>query len=308
MCRWSESDQHDTRLWVPEPGYWAPPVLLVTKGCSALDSDAFTPLDQPGTPTTLRNFAGQECEGIHMPKHDTQSRTKHKPQTSGIGWHLPATVHGVASPKNRPTLMLLVRHGKTPTTGVELYGRRPGVHLSDVGQGQATAVAERIAALGKGRIDAIYASPLERTRETAAPIAKACGLRVRGEEGLIELDMGDWTGRKLSDLRKLKAWTQVQQYPSGFTFPNGESFPQMQTRMAGAVGELVAKHPGKTVVAVSHADPIRALVAHAMGTHIDLFQRIVVSPCSVTAILFGTNGPTVLAVNSTSALTDLAPA
>ena len=120
--------------------------------------------------------------------------------------------------------------------------------------------------------------------------------------------MGEWTGRKLADLRKLKAWTQVQHYPSGFTFPKGESFPGMQTRMAAAVGGLVAQHPGKTVVAVSHADPIRALVAHAMGTHIDLFQRIVVSPCSVTAILYSENGPTVLAVNSTSALTDLAPA
>lgn len=202
----------------------------------------------------------------------------------------------------------MVRHGKTPTTGVELYGRKPGIHLSDVGQGQAQAVADRIAELGSGRVSAVYASPLERTRETAAPIASAVGKRVRREVGLLELDVGEWTGRKLRDLYKLKAWSTVQKYPSGFRFPKGESFPEMQTRIVGAVHGLVDKHPGETIVAVSHADPIRALVAASMGTHLDLFQRIVVSPCSVTAILYGAGGPVVLAVNSTGSLGELAPA
>lgn len=209
---------------------------------------------------------------------------------------------------NRPTLVLLVRHGRTPTTGVELYGRRPGVHLADAGVAQAQAVAERIGALGKGRVKAVYASPLERTRETAAPIAKATGLRVRRNAGLLELDVGDWTGRKLSALRKLKAWSTVQRYPSGFRFPGGESFLEMQSRIAGTIDDLAAQHAGQTIVAVSHADPIRALVAHTMGTHLDLFQRIVVSPCSVTAILYTSGGPVVLAVNSTSDLAELAPA
>ena len=204
--------------------------------------------------------------------------------------------------------MLLVRHGRTPTTGVELYGRRPGVHLADAGVAQAEAVAERIGALGAKRVAAVYASPLERTRETAAPIARATGNRVRRHAGLLELDVGDWTGRKLNQLRKLKAWSTVQKYPSGFRFPGGESFLEMQSRIAGAMDDLSARHRGQTVVAVSHADPIRALVAHAMGTHLDLFQRIVVSPCSVTAILYTSGGPVVLAVNSTSNLTELAPA
>ena len=91
----------------------------------------------------------------------------------------------------------------------------------------------------------------------------------------------------------------MQRYPSGFRFPKGESFGEMQTRMVDAIGELVAKHPGEAIVAVSHADTIKAAVASAMGTHLDLFQRIVVSPCSVTAIMYTAEGPIVLAVNST---------
>ena len=207
----------------------------------------------------------------------------------------------------RPTLLLFVRHGLTPTTGVELYGRRPGVHLSDAGVQQAERAAERIAAL-KRRVAAVYASPLERAQETATPIAAATGRAVQTHDGLNELDMGRWTGRKLSQLRKLAAWSQVQRYPSGFRFPDGETFRQMQGRIAAAAGELAASHRGTTVVAVSHADPIRALVADAMGTHLDLFQRIVVSPCSVTAILYTADGPVVLATNSTSDLSALAPA
>ncbi len=230
------------------------------------------------------------------------------PSAVGFAWVPQCSYrHGVAR-TDAPTLVLLVRHGRTPTTGVELYGRRPGVHLAEQGMAQADAVAGRIAGLGAGRVSAVYASPLERTRETAAPIARAVGKRVRRDAGLLELDVGDWTGRKLRDLRKLKSWTTVQRYPSGFRFPGGESFLEMQTRIASTVDRLATRHRGETIVAVSHADPIRALVAHAMGTHLDLFQRIVVSPCSVTAILYTVGGPVVLAVNSTSDLAELAPA
>jgi len=208
----------------------------------------------------------------------------------------------------RPTLVLLVRHGQTPTTGIELYGRKPGVHLSDKGLDQAKNVAQRISAMGRQRFEAIYCSPLERTKQTAQAISSELKLKVKQDRGLIELDVGDWTGRKLTQLRKLKSWSSVQKYPSGFRFPNGESFTEMQTRMAGTVNRLVERHPGKAIVAVSHADPIRALVAHAMGTHLDLFQRTVVSPCSVTAILYTSNGPVVLSVNNTGELSDLSPA
>ena len=205
----------------------------------------------------------------------------------------------------KPTLVLLVRHGQTPTTGASLPGRAPGLHLADTGRAQADAVAARIGAL---KVAAVYASPLERTRETAAPIAKALGTKVRIARGLLECDFGDWTGRQLKDLFKLPEWATVQRYPSGFRFPNGESFTEMQQRITGAIATLVAAHPGETIVAVSHADPIKAAVAHAMGTHLDLFQRIVVSPCSVSAIAYGTGGPVVLTVNSIGDdLTKLAP-
>ncbi len=206
----------------------------------------------------------------------------------------------------RATLLLLVRHGQTPTTGQTLPGRAKGLHLADGGRAQAEAAATRIAALKK--VDAVYASPLERTKETATPIAKARGLRVRTERGLLECDFGSWTGAQLKDLRKKPEWKTVQQHPSGFRFPDGESFPEMQLRMVSALDRLAAAHPGGTVVAVSHADPIKAAVAHAVGTHLDLFQRIVVSPCSVTAILHTDGGPVVLTVNSTGDdLTKLAP-
>jgi probable phosphomutase (TIGR03848 family) len=205
--------------------------------------------------------------------------------------------------------VLLVRHGQTPTTGKVLPGRAPGLHLADTGQAQAATVAQRIAAIEgpKRKVTAVYASPLERTRETAAPIAKALGLPVKRNAGLLEADFGEWTGAELKKLYKLPEWRTVQRNPSGFRFPGGESFTEMQTRICGAIDKLRATHPGETIVAVSHADPIKAAVAHAMGTHLDLFQRIVVSPCSVSAILYGNDGPVVLAVNSTGELSALAP-
>lgn len=200
------------------------------------------------------------------------------------------------SKARKPTTVLLVRHGTTPTTGRILPGRAKGLHLADEGIDQAERAATRISELR--RVKALYASPMERTKETAAPIAKALGLRVRSNRGLLEADFGSWTGRKLTDLMKLTDWQQVQRYPSGFRFPNGESFSEMQQRMCGTLQDLVARHPGQTIVAVSHADPIKAAVAHAMGTHLDLFQRIVVGPCSITAIVYSPSGPVVLGVNS----------
>jgi len=205
----------------------------------------------------------------------------------------------------RPTLVLLVRHGRTPTTGTTLPGRAKGLHLAPEGIAQAEAAAARIAAIGRP-VAAVYASPLERTRETAAPIGAAVGQKVRIDRGLLECDFGRWTGKKLADLSKRPEWSVVQKWPSGFRFPGGESFLEMQTRMVSTVDRLVTEHPGRTIVAVSHADPIKALVAHALGTHLDLFQRIVISPCSVTAILMSPSGPAVLAVNSTGDLSALA--
>ena len=206
----------------------------------------------------------------------------------------------------KPTLVLLVRHGTTPTTGKILPGRARGLHLAESGKEQARRAAERIAELGA--IAAIYSSPLERARETAAPIAGALRKPVRIERGLLECDFGDWTGQSLRRLMKKPEWATVQRAPSMFRFPDGESFVEMQTRMAGAIDRIRRRHAGKTVVCVSHADPIKALVAHATGTPLDLFQRIVISTCSVTAIMYTDFSPIVLTVNSTGAsLKDLRP-
>jgi len=205
--------------------------------------------------------------------------------------------------------VLFVRHGQTATTGKVLPGRAPGLHLSDTGKEQAASAAERIGAMldGGATVAAVYASPLERTKETAAPIAKRLGLRVRVERDLLECDFGEWTGKPLKALMKKPEWHTVQRYPSGFRFPGGESFPEMQARIERAVDKMRERHPGRIVVAVSHADPIKAAVAAAMGTPLDLFQRIVISPCSVTVVVVGAGGPMVLAVNTVGALTELKP-
>ena len=200
----------------------------------------------------------------------------------------------------------MVRHGTTPTTGKVLPGRARGLHLAESGKKQAAHAAERIAELGK--VHAIYSSPLERARETAAPIGRALRVPVRIERGLLECDFGLWTGQSLRRLYKKPEWTAVQRTPSSFRFPEGESFVEMQTRMVGALDVIRRRHAGKTVVCVSHADPIKAAVAHAMGTPLDLFQRIVISTCSVTAILYSDTAPIVLTVNSTGgSLRELRP-
>ena len=210
------------------------------------------------------------------------------------------------TPPAKPTTVLLVRHGQTPTTGQSLPGRAPGLHLAESGVRQAERAAERLAELT--RVDAVYCSPLERTRETAKPIGRALGLTPRVRRGLLECDFGEWTGAQLKDLFKLPEWKTVQQAPSQFRFPGGESFTEMQVRIVTAIEQLVADHPGGTIVCVSHADPIKAAMAHALGTHIDLFQRIVISTCSISAVSYTASGPVVLAVNSTGgSLRELAP-
>ena len=195
--------------------------------------------------------------------------------------------------------MLLVRHGTTPTTGKVLPGRQPGLHLSDVGRAQAERVAERIAALEIPPV-AVYASPLERTRETALPIARALGVRVRNEHGLLEADIGTWAGTSLKRAMRKPEWAVVQRWPGGFRFPGGESFAEMAARATDAVLRLADQHRGETVVAVSHADPIRAVVATAAGVPIDLMQRIVISTCSVSAIAYHAGGPQVRCVNASA--------
>ncbi len=197
---------------------------------------------------------------------------------------------------DRPTLVLLVRHGLTPTTGVKLPGRARGLHLSDEGRRQAEGLVARLSRIPK--LAAVYASPLERACETAAPVARARSRAVRIEPGLLELEIGEWTGLSLKQAGHKPEWKAVQQHPSGFRFPGGESFVEMQSRITGALARIVARHRGEIVLAVSHADPIKAAVAHALGTPLDLFQRIMIAPASVSAIAYRPGGLSVLTVNS----------
>lgn len=204
-------------------------------------------------------------------------------------------------PPGQPTTVLLVRHGTTPTTGKSLPGRAPGLHLSEAGRAQAAKVAERIAALPSPPV-AVYASPLERARETAAPIARALGLRVRTERELVELDIGEWTGMSLKRAVRRREWAAVQRWPAGFRFPGGETFAELAARTTDAVLRLAEMHRGEVIVAVSHADPIRAVVATAAGMPLDLFQRLTISTCSVSAISYAPDGlgPRILCVNTSA--------
>jgi probable phosphoglycerate mutase len=199
-----------------------------------------------------------------------------------------------------------VRHGRTPSTGKILPGRAAGLHLSEEGLAQARSAAARIAELDP-KPSAVYASPLERTRETAAPIAKALGLRVRSDKGLLECDFGAWTGKRLGTLSRKREWAQVQRSPSSFRFPGGESFAEMSARAYGAVLSLAAAHRGSSIVVVSHADPIKAVLQCALGAPLDLFQRLSVSPCSISALLISEAGPHLLCANATGSLKELVP-
>ena len=198
------------------------------------------------------------------------------------------------------TLILLVRHGQTPTTGKVLPGRASGLYLSEQGYDQAIRVAERLAVLP---VTAIYSSSLERTMQTAAPTAERTGVDIVEEPRLIEGDFGDWTGAQLGDVMKLPEWRTVQQQPDQFRFPNGESFEEIRDRMATALDQLRKKHPGGTIVCFSHADPIRVAVSDALGSPLNSFQRISIEPCSVSAIAYpiepADSDPRVLTVNST---------
>ncbi len=208
------------------------------------------------------------------------------------------------TPTPAPTTVFLVRHGVTGTTGKVLPGRAPGLHLSPRGREQAERVAQRFAELTTPP-SAIYASPLERTRETAAPLARTLGRRVAINRGLIECDFGDWTGASLASLRKKPEWRAVQHAPSTFRFPNGESFTEMQLRMWTTLEGLAQRHRGESLVVVSHADPIKAAVTYAQGVPLDLFQRTVISTCSVSVIVFTPTTPVVAGVNTTGTLQEL---
>ena len=192
--------------------------------------------------------------------------------------------------------LLLVRHAPTLETGKTLYGRLPGHSPSAKGREMAAGVAERLSAV---KVAAVYASPMERAMETAEAIASRQRKPVLPHEGLMEVDYGRWAGRSLRSLYALKAWRVVVTTPSRVRFPDGESLLEAQTRIVKTCHDLAARHRNQTILAVSHADMIKAAVSHYLGQPLDLFNRIAVAPASVAVIDLPDGGaPRVVALNS----------
>ena len=184
------------------------------------------------------------------------------------------------------TTLVLVRHATTASTGKRLGGRT-AAPLDDAGREQAKGAAERLANVA---LKAVYASPLPRTYETAEIVAAPHRLDVRSDEGLLEVEYGEWTDRPLKPLTRTKKWPVIQARPSLVTFPGGESIRDMQMRAVAAVERIVAAHRSGAVAAVSHADVIKALVSFYVGQPLDLFQRLHVSPASITVLQLSADG------------------
>ena len=199
--------------------------------------------------------------------------------------------------------LVLVRHARsTANVSGVLTGRLPGVHLDETGQEQAARAGERLAPVP---LAAVVSSPLERCRETAKALVTAQATRPRAttDRGLVECDYGDWQGRKLSELARLKLWKSVQRHPAGVTFPGGESMADMSARAVAAVRRhdaAVEEAAGAQAVwaAVSHGDLVKAILADALGLHLDQFQRIHVDPASISVIRYTPDAAYVLQTNT----------
>lgn len=198
-------------------------------------------------------------------------------------------------------IVLLVRHGRsTANTAGTLAGRLPGIELDEIGRGQVARTAER---LGSVRLAEVLSSPLRRCRQTADAIAARHDLTPRIKDDLTECGYGDWEGRPLRELAAEPLWRSVQERPSTVVFPGGESMTAMQARAVDAIRDHDARigesHGDHAVwVAVSHGDVIKAVLADALGLHLDRFQRLHVDPASVSIVHYGPQRPDVLAVNT----------
>jgi len=194
------------------------------------------------------------------------------------------------------TILLLIRHAENDyvKTG-RLAGRLAGIHLNETGRQQARAVADKLTG---APVKAVYSSPLERAIETATPIAEALNLEVTLRPNLVEMDFGEWQNKKLKGLSRLKAWKVVQGAPARMRFPQGESFAEAQHRICQELDLLARQHdPKDMIICVSHSDPIKLAVAYYLGLPLDLFQRLTVSPASITALAIGEMGSQLLALN-----------
>lgn len=194
----------------------------------------------------------------------------------------------------RMTTFLLIRHGLTDAVGHVMTGHEAGVHLNATGRDQAASLPMR---LGTGPIHAIYASPLERTRETAQPVADARGLAIQIEPRFIEVDFGGWTNRRFADIADDPAWRFYNAYRGATRPPAGEGLLDVQARTVDALLELQEKHPGEVVAVFSHADTLRAILLYFMGMPVDFVQRLEISPARISVLQLGGGAPHVVQVN-----------
>jgi probable phosphoglycerate mutase len=194
-------------------------------------------------------------------------------------------------------LILLIRHGENEYTKTgKLAGWTKGVSLNEAGRKQAQALAARLKPLP---IKHIYSSPLERARETAAPLAEALGLSVNVRDGLGEVRYGEWTGKSLKRLGRQKLWRVVQNQPSAMQFPQGETMRGVQLRLVDELERIARAHPKDLVAVFGHSDPIKMVVAFYLGMPLDLFQRIQIQTGSVTMLRLGQGSPSLVKLNDT---------
>lgn len=197
-------------------------------------------------------------------------------------------------------VFLLVRHGNNDMVDRgSLAGRMPGVHLNEEGRAQAERLAER---LGKVPIDMICSSPMERTRETAAPIAERLGLEVRVLEGVNEFKLGEWTGCNYEELVHIPKWRQFNSFRTGARVPGGELILEVQARMVTTLEHLREELPDGVIAVFSHGDPIKTAVAYYAGMPLDFVLRMEISPASISIIAVNDHGPRILCVNHTEEL------
>ena len=192
------------------------------------------------------------------------------------------------------TTFALIRHASHALLGHTIVGRLPGVQLSARGLREAEALASRLAGWP---IQALYSSPLERARATAAAIADRLRLEVQAADELNEIDYGAWTNRTLADLRQIPEWRRFNLFRSGSRIPGGESMVEVQDRMLQLIERLCCVHPEQTVALVGHGDVIKAALAYYLGVPLDLFGRIELSPASLSVIRVEPHGPQVLLIN-----------
>jgi probable phosphoglycerate mutase len=203
------------------------------------------------------------------------------------------------------TQLLLIRHGANDSLKTnKLAGWTPGINLNAEGFAQAQALVARLKGVP---IAAIYSSPLERAVQTAEPLAAARGLEIHARERLGETRIGDWTGCDINDLSQTDTWRMYHIHPSGTRPPNGETAQETLARFLAELDSICAAHSKDTVAVFTHADPIKLLIAHYAGAHIDHFHRITVAPASVSVVRLGARGPQVFRVNDTGQMDDLIP-